>query len=73
MRTDLHKACKVVVRFTFIKLESKKGITADVEKIMTLLRDIKELFEMQIKENDKEAWEAAGLLNYDFCELCCKL
>ena len=28
---------------------------------------------MQIKENDKEAWEAAGLLNYDFCELCCKL
>jgi hypothetical protein len=66
-------ACKTMAKFAFVKLESREGTTDDVEKIMTLLREIKALYELPIKDHDKEACENAGLLEYDFYELCYKL
>jgi hypothetical protein len=69
----LLQVSKIMSKFAFVTLESKEGTTDDAEKIMELLIDINDLYQMPIKEDDKEACENAGHMEYDFYELCYKL
>ena len=63
-RSELFRACTAIVRFVSVKLESG-GDVNEIHKINNLLKEIKEMFVLSVKEHDVEGCDNAGELEFD--------
>ena len=72
-KNDLLSACNTIIKFATVKLENVAEDLDEIVHIVELLYKMKEMFQDGIASHDVEACENAGMLEYDYYELCYKL
>ena len=79
-RSQLFTACNTLVKFAKVKIDMLPDIVSktserldEVERLVTLLGEMKDDFQLSVKNHDKKGCEDAGYLEYDFYEIQYKM
>jgi hypothetical protein len=69
-KMDLYSACATMIDFASVKLELGLKDMNETKRIMLLLDELKHLFQSTIQEDDDDWCDHAGVIEYDFYEIC---